>query len=222
MKTMKAAELVLDFELYPRNNVDSHNVNTICEALQMQADIPPVVICRKTKRVADGFHRVKAYLKHFGPDADIKVIEKDYKNDAAFFLDSMRYNSHHGAKLDPCDRTHCIIIAERLKISADAVAGALHMPVNRVGELMNTRTATSKTSGLTIPLKRTIIGMMAGKVLTKRQEEANERLSGMNQQFYANQLIELIESKMLDLEDDALIGRLRVLHDLLDGVLVAY
>lgn len=220
MKTMKAAELILDFDLYPRNNVDSHNVKTICEALQMQAEIPPVIICKRTKRVVDGFHRTRAVLQHFGNNAGIQVIEKTYKDDAELFLDAMRYNSSHGAKLDPCDRTHCIIVAQRLKISPDAIAGALRIPTDRIGEIRNTRMATTKSDGLTIPLKRTV-RHFAGKVLNKRQETANNRLSGMNQQFYANQLIELIESKMLDLEDGSLIERLRVLHDLLDGVLVA-
>jgi Trp operon repressor len=43
----------------------------------------------------------------------------------------------------------------------------------------------------------------------------------MNQAFYANQLVELIESNMLDTEDEMLMERLQILHDLLGGVLCA-
>ncbi len=218
MKSIRAAELILDFCLYPRNNVDSHNVTNLVDALAAGAELPPVVIDKKSKRVIDGFHRVKAHLKFLGDDAKVEVIEKTYNNEAAMFLDAMKYNASHGAKLDPCDRTHCLIIAESLSIPLDQVAGALHMNVDKLASLKADRTAT--TNGLTVPLKRTIRNM-AGKKLTNRQQQANKRLSGMNQAFYANQLIELIESEMLDLEDENLMGSLKKLHELLEGVLIA-
>lgn len=218
MRKMKAAELVLDFDLYPRNNVDSHNVKSLSDALVAGMELPPVIIDRKSKRVIDGFHRVKANIRVYGDDCEIEVVEKSYKDDGDMFLDAMRYNASHGAKLDQCDRTRCTIIAERLSIPLDAVAGALHMPVEKLGELKVDRTATA--GGLSIALKRTIRGF-AGRKLTKRQVIANERLSGMNQSFYANQLIELVESGMLDVDDENLMDRLRHLHGLLDGVLVS-
>lgn len=217
MRKLKAAELVLDFDLYPRNNVDSHNVRTIADALATGTEMPPVIICKKSKRVVDGFHRVRAHLQHFGEDAEIQVIEKTYRTEADMFIDAMKYNAGHGAKLDPCDRTHCIIIAERLNIPLESVAGALNMPVEKLGNLKDTRTAKSG-GGLCVPLKRTVM-QFAGRRLTKRQEEANKKLTGMNQALYANQLIELIESDMLDMENENLMERLRVLHELLGGVL---
>lgn len=218
MKKMKAAELVLDFGLYPRNHVDATNVKNICDAMSAGAEIPPVIIDRKSKRVSDGFHRVRAALRVGGDDAEIMVIEKNYANDAELFLDAMRYNASHGAKLHPCDRTHCTIIAERLSIPAEAVAGALNMPVDKLARLSIDRTART-SGGLSVALKNTVRHGFAGRRLTKRQVEANDKLSGMNQVFYANQLIELIESEMLDTGNEKLIERLRVLHGLLDGVL---
>jgi hypothetical protein len=216
VKRLKAIELVLDFDLYPRNNVDSHNVRGIIDAMEAGITLPPVVICKRTKRVADGFHRVRAVLQR-DQEGEVDVVEKVYKTDAEFFLDAMRYNAHHGARLDPCDRTRCTIIAERLSIPLDQVAGALHMPTDKLGELKVARTATS-TSGLSVPLKRTI-QHMAGHRLTKSQVEANSGLSGMNQQFYANQLISLIENGLLDKEDEKLFERLAKLRELLDEVL---
>jgi hypothetical protein len=218
MKNVKVASLVLDFTLYPRNNVDSGNVANIVQALEAGTELPPVIIDKKSRRVIDGFHRVRAAIRHGGEDAEISVIEKTYANDAAMFLDAMKYNAAHGAKLDPCDRVHCCIIAESLSIPLEAVAGALNMPQERLSSLQADRTARS--GGLSIALKRTVRGF-AGRRLSKRQVSANAKLSGMNQQFYANQLIELIESDMLDKENESLIERLRVLHGLLDGVLAA-
>jgi len=218
MRRMKAAELILDFDLYPRNNVDAFNVRNLVEALELGIELPPIVSDRKSKRVVDGFHRVRASIRFGGDEAEIDVIEKNYKNEAEMFLDAMKYNANHGAKLDKADRVHCIIIAERLKISSKAVAGALHLSIDKLGDLTNDRIATC--GGLRIPLTRTN-QHMAGKRLSKKQRAANERSSGMNQQFYVNQIIDLIEADLLDTNDSKLMERLLVLGKLLDKVLLA-
>ena len=218
MKTMKCAELVLDFDLYPRNNVDSHNVTNLCNALSAGIELPPVIIDKKSKRVVDGFHRVRAHLRLYGENATIQVIDKAYKSEADMFRDAMRYNATHGAKLDPCDKTHCCIIAARLEMPLHDVAAALNMPLTALQSLKVERTGYDR-AGQPLPLKNTIRARFSGKRLNKRQEEANSRLSGMNQQFYANQLIELIESEMLDTEDANLMERLTLLNKLLDGIL---
>jgi hypothetical protein len=199
MKTMKAAEIVLDFDLYPRNNIDTGNVRGISDAMKAGITLPPVLIDKLSKRCVDGFHRVKAKLRE-DKNGILDVIEKKYANEKDMFLDAMRYNSSHGARLDMCDRT-----------------GALHMPIDKLGELKNTRTATNNR--LTIPLKHTVSRGFHGKTLTDRQVQANEKLSGMNQIFYANQLIELIESEMLDVDDENLMTVLKKLNDLLKTVL---
>lgn len=218
MRKMKAAELILDFELYPRNNIDPKNVKRMIDALVGGIELPPVIIDRKSKRVVDGFHRVRANLRLYGDDASIEVIEKSYKDEAAIFLDATRFNATHGLTMDDCDRTHCIIIARHLHISDDAIAGALFIPVDKIATMRNERTALD-SAGQPLALKNTIRQQFKGRKLTKRQTEANEKFSGMNQAFYANQLIELCESRMLDVENESLMERLRVLNGLLDDVL---
>lgn len=218
MREMKAAELVIDYTLYPRNNVDALNKRQIVEAIKEGERMPPVVIDKKSKRVVDGVHRTLGYLE-VDENSNIDVIEKTFKNDAAMFLEAMRLNAHHGARLDPCDRTHCLIVATKLKISLDAVAGALHVPIEKLGRLQDTRMAKTR-GGLSIPLKRTM-SHMAGRRLTKQQVNANERSSGMNQSFYPNQIIDLIENDLLDKEDEKLLERLQHLHGLLDTLLAA-
>lgn len=218
MRTIKAALVVLDYNLYPRNNVDQHNVRAIMDALEAGEEMPPIIIDRHTKKAVDGFHRTLAKLKR-DPDSEIEVIEKTYKNESEMFLDAMRYNSTHGARLDPCDRVRCTIIAEKLSIPLAAVAGALHVPAEKLGALKSDRTATT-AGGLSIPLKRTI-QHMAGQKLTKAQNAANDKLSGMNQVFYVNQVILLIESNLLNKEDEKLLDALRHLSELLEGLLTA-
>lgn len=218
MRKFKAAELVIDYDVYPRNNIDAHNVRTIADAILAGVKMPPVIIDKRTKRVIDGVHRTKAVLL-LDDNGEIDCIEKQFKSERELFIEAARLNACHGARLDPCDRAKCCIIAEKLGIDMDVLAGALNMPVDKLAKLHVNRTA--KTSGgLQIPLKRTFQHMQ-GRRLTKPQIEVNARSSGWNQVFYANQLIDMIEADLLDKEDEKLFERLQRLHELLEELMVS-
>ena len=217
MHKIRCSELVFDFDLYPRNNIDSVNTKSMIMAMEAKVEMPPVIVDKKSRRIVDGFHRVRAKITLDGEDSEITVIEKDYKSEQDMFADVMRYNSAHGARLDSADRVRCTIIAKRLGISIEKTAIALNMPADTLERLVVDRTATHK--GATISLKRTV-RRFAGRKLTEEQVKANDKLSGMNQSFYVNQLIILIESKMLDLEDENLMTSLSKLQELLNEVLV--
>lgn len=217
MRKAKVGELVLDFNIYPRANIDNYNVNTIAEALTAGVELPHIIIDKKSKRVVDGFHRVRAYQKIYGDDCEVEVIEKSYRDDKQLFLDSIRYNANHGAKLDSHDRAHCSILANQLVIDDTHLADALSITVDKLSSLMVSHTAVGK-GGLAVPIKRTI-SHMRGKKLTNKQADANKKLSGMNQSFYANQIITLIENDLLNVGDDKLMQRLDLLRGLLNGLL---
>ncbi len=231
MTKIKICELVFDMTIYPRHDVDRHHVNDIARSMEAGCDMPPIVVEKKTRRIIDGFHRGKAYLKNNPPEFEIEVVEKTYKDEKALFLDAIRYNSSHGKNFDSHDRAHCVIMAARLQIDDESIANVLHVDQKYIGSLRVDRTAfagklsvdtgkPTRKPGEQIPLKQTI-KHMAGQTLTKGQEDANTRLSGMNQVFYVNQVILLIENGLLDKENDALFERLKVLHGSLEGLLVA-
>ena len=208
MKTMKIADLVLDYTIYPRMNVDKKNVTDLREARLNGAKIPAILIDKKSKRVVDGFHRVLSR----DPEDEIEVIERSYGNDREIVIDAIRYNSGHGAKFDSYDKTRCILLAQKLKISENDLSAALHISIDKLASLRTSRVAT--VGNLHIPLKRTI-QHMAGRKLTKRQSVANEKLTGMNQKMYANQLIELLEANLIDWSDKNVMGVLVRLHGLI-------
>ena len=102
----------------------------------------------------------------------------------------------------------------------DHVSNVMCITIKKLEDLRQRHTAvTVRVSGDKDlkPIKQTI-KHMAGKRLTKKQYEANEKLSGMNQSFYANQIITLIESDLLDVKNEKLIATLVRLRDLLDGL----
>jgi hypothetical protein len=214
-ETVQAASVVLDFDLYPRHKVDSTHVTHIREAMRAGEALPPVVVDRKSRRVVDGFHRVTGALREGGEEATIAVEWRTYESDAEMFRDAMYLNSGHGSNLSRYDRVRCLQIAEEFGIALADVAQALRTNPDDVMELRTTRTAKG-AKGLTAIKHGT--GHLAGRKLTKRQEEGVASYGGMNQLYFVNQVVLLIEKDLLDTENEPLMERLAHLHGLLDGV----
>jgi len=219
MKKYKVGELIEDMELYPRSAVDTQHIAYMVESAQTGVTFPPVVIDQKTKIIIDGFHRCRMYRRVYGDEHVIDCITINYKDRPAMLLDAIRYNAGHGRTLSRHDRVHCILVGERMGIPEDELASSLSMTIDKLGELRTARVGTLRVANTTqkVPLKRTI-KHMSGHRLTKRQSEANDKLSGMNQTFYVNQLITLIDADLIDHENEDLLTRLRVLSGLLQAM----
>lgn len=211
MKKFKVGELIEDLDVYPRGGVDSQHASYIASALEAGSTVPPLVIEKKTKRIVDGVHRRRAYVSQFGEDYEVECIEKSYVNDGELFADAMRFNSGHGKTLSAADRARCLLLAEKFSLDLNIVGQALHMTATRIGELRATRISFGPHGEQAI--KRTI-SHMAGTTLTPEQAEANEKLSGMSQVFYCNQLIALLQTGLVN-NSSSMDEALRRLHTLI-------
>lgn len=221
MRKLTVSELILDYDLYPRHQIDSQHASHIAEAIRAGSKMPPVVIDKVSKKVVDGFHRVTAHKRLHGPNAEVEVLEKSYKHEGALFRDAIKYNANHGRMLTTYDRTRCILFAKNLNITMEQIANDLQMTIGAVGKLTKSRVGklqiigkSGKTDNVVTPLKRTI-SHKAGECLTKEQSDVNQKLSGMSQLFYVNQLIMLVESSLIDTENRNLMEGLSALGKLL-------
>jgi len=214
---MKVSELILDYELYPRERIEPFNVTQMVEALNAGRELPPVIIDRKSRRVVDGFHRVRAYQKLYGLDAEIPVEVRDYKDDAQMFADAVRLNASHGRQLSTYDRARCIAKAEALKLEPEVISSVLNMTLERIGEMKAQRFATYKMEPRV--LKRTT-AHLAGKELTDEEAEYNIKAGGMHQTFYINQVIAMLEADTVDWESEKVVNTLKRLNGLLDKAMM--
>jgi len=217
MSKIAIGKLIFDYGLYPRSDVDRQHIANMSAALDAGVEFPPVIIDKKSKRIVDGFHRGKMYQQKYDDNYKIEVIEKSYGSEKEILLDAIRLNANHGQTLSKHDRVRCILLSEKLKIDKMEVASALSMTVEKVKQLRVERVGELKVGRTiqSVPLKRTI-RHMSGRRLTKRQSEVNEHISGMDQKFYVNQLIMLIESGLLNRNDEILLQRLNILRQKLD------
>jgi hypothetical protein len=192
MNTIQISELVLDFEVYPRNDVSSQQVASLCDAIEIGDPVPPILVDQKSKRVVDGFHRVRAY-ERLKRDT-IPATFKTYPNEAALFADAVRFNATHGRPFDTYDRQRCVQRLFAYKIKPEGIAEALRISPGKVGEILKGFAAT--TAGTTIPMKQGLMGVERIRPLTQQQVKANESYSGMQPTFHANQLSMILEANL--------------------------
>lgn len=213
MTRIKAAELVLDFSLYPRHDINEANVRSMVQSLSAGKKLPPVLVDRRSRRVVDGFHRTRAVLKCLGSDADIDAEFKDFANDSAMFEEAMRRNASHGLRLYPYDIAHCVVRGREFGLADEVIADAVSITHESLRHVVATKISVANERLL--PIKRTL-SHLAGQELTTGQQRANEHAGGHAPLFYVNQVILLLENEAWDREDDQFSSRLLALGRLID------
>jgi hypothetical protein len=216
METVKVALLVEDMAFYPRFSVDQVYVRRLAEALLAGESLPPVVADRKSMRLVDGFHRRRAYIAAYGPEVEIPVEWKEYKDTREMFLDVLRYNAKHGKRLTTGEEVRCVLIGEELGVSREKVAETLGIRREALDGKIERKVAEGP---VTREVLKPAITHLSGTRLTPEQVELNRRLGGYRMSFYVSQLIMLIRSGCVDVKDGRLVARLRELHELLTELL---
>jgi len=216
---IKLAELVEDFDLYPRSDVDSAHVATLAYALEAGEKFPPIIIDEKSKRIVDGFHRRRAYLRVLGDEGEIEVEARRYPSDKEMYIDAMRYNARHGRALAGSEQTGAILKAQRFHVSIDVIASSLGVTQERVESIIQHKVGTIKgvrmADGRMIALKGSVHHL---KILSHEQAEAMDMFPGQPQVLLLRQLNKLIETDCIETENPQVIAELRRLRDALNGM----
>ena len=213
----KLAELVLDFTLYPRHEVDSQNVSRLVAALEAGAELPPLVVDKATKRIVDGFHRYRAYQRLREPPETVEVELRSYADDKALLLDAVRRNAKHGVPFDSIDRAHVMLLAEGLNIAVEDLAEAMQFPADSLRAAIEGRVAKN-LEGQPLLLKPAM-RKFAGQRLNKQREALNDRLVGQNGVYYLRTALELLRAGAIDLEDEETMEVLRRLGKAIEEAL---
>jgi hypothetical protein len=151
-KKHRLAELVEDLSVYPRQNLDDVHVRDLFLALEAGADLPTIVAEHQSLRVVDGWHRLRALQRKYGPEHEDEVEVVEYENEVELFLDAVRRNATHGRKLATADKIRAAVVLRRMGCDdTEELASALAMPIARVRVLSDRVVLGS--GGQEIPLK---------------------------------------------------------------------
>jgi hypothetical protein len=221
-KTIKAIELVMDWNLWPRQSVerlDCTNISRMRDALRNGITLPPIIVDKSTYKIIDGFHRTKAHLDVYGEGAEIEVLFKTYKDEAEMYLEAGRLNAAHGLPMSPKDKVHFILKARKLKIPPLAIAEALGTDVVEMKKFVKARTAKTM-EGENVPLSYGAKAM-AGKTLTKVQEYYVKHTNACVPEMYISMLINALKADGVIIKEKTIM-KLKELNELiialLDGV----
>jgi hypothetical protein len=208
MTTYALEKLTVDEALYPRARLNPARVSDLVEALEAGAQLPPLLVEKKTLRIVDGRHRFEAYRRLYGLDHKVEVEEKVYASEAKLFLDAMRLNAVHGLALGPGDRIHSALTAEALGITMAQLAQALSLTLETAQELSTARVgrlssphAPGGAGGERRVVLKPALAHLAGHELSEAEREINDKLAGGSQGYMLYQVRLLLEADLLDLAD---------------------
>jgi len=224
IKATPIAALVEDTAIYPRHSVDDMHVNGLVMALRAGVTLPPVVAEAKSRRIVDGWHRVRAYRKVLGPQASIDVDLRTYKSEGDLLADAVALNSSHGRRLDRVDQVRAIYLLEEAGVQRERIALVLHIHETRVEQLrVRVAMAEPAEGGApeTIALKRPVLHL-AGTELSKEQRTVHDSMAGTSFLLQAHQLRDALRFDFVNRADDRLIEALQELQHELAVFLTAH
>lgn len=171
--TMKCAELIFDWRLYPRFKIaelDASNLERIRTARKAGIKLPPCRANKKDRRITDGFHRVTVEMELFGDDAEVEVELINYERDVDMLLDSARVNSSGPLPLEAKDRAHVIFTAMKMRASAESIAAALGMNPRDIKKFQERHTVVQR-DGVPVPMPTAAVTINRGKTPTREDVE---------------------------------------------------
>ena len=224
-KKLRPSQMIEDLTIYPRHTIEAVTVNRYADAYRIGDLLPNPIVDGATLRIVDGFHRIRAWTKANG-DEKMTVTVRRYDDEKALVIDAVNLNAAHGKPFASQDliRVHRILVEHGYSI--EDTAKVLHVTQPRLERLIETRTATVATMEITttkpkaaapvehIALKPAL-RHMAGTELTVEQSAVNDYLAGSNQTYLVRQLRLILDSGLLDRDDDTLRYELAGLRDAL-------
>jgi len=229
--TVKLSELIEDFDIYPRHSVDSAYVSELARAIQADVTLPLARVDKKTKRIVDGFHRVRAWRKVLGRGGEIEVDLRTYGSEQDLLKEAIELNAAHGRKLDQQDRSRSALLLERHGVTVKEIAVVLRTTEQRVQELINVRVVLVKPppapepdAKQPPPEKRPAKPVAypqpgeSPRELSPEQYRVMESSSGHRTAQTVTQLTRELESGLVDLSVAGLREKLWRLHDVIKSV----
>lgn len=192
--TMNIADIILDYNIYPRHEVEQLRVNEYCNSLKAGAKFPPVIICSDTKRVADGFHRVSMYKKCKVEEIEVEKVK--FNDEPELIWWSINWNAQHGLKLTRYDQTRCLNIGREYGLSDDRIAQALCMTVDKIYSMEKARVRINEDTGKPVEVKK-VIANITTTTVSQKQVDVQKPFNAMGADYQIKRAIDVLKHNLL-------------------------
>ncbi len=203
LKKVAIEELVEDYHLYPRSEVDGATVEEFREALRAGAKFPPIRVCSKTLRIIDGFHRKTAYEREHATHVlcSLEVVE----DDRDLFRQAAQANAQHGRRYSVDDYATAVRLAKRLGLTREQISADLFLPLERIEKLERISAGRGHE-----PLKRNLPS--AGAKTSRLVEKSMDTISQLT---WATSLLRCIREGHVNEKSEELRSQLEELSEVL-------
>jgi hypothetical protein len=131
-KLEKIADLLFDWNIYPRKEVNNQTVKAYAKALKSGSTFPPIRVglFKGQKIVVDGFHR--AHSRIFLKIAYIECSTLPFQNEAELFAEAVRLNSSHGKTFTEIEVKASIRRLQRYNFNIKDIVSIVHIPASAI------------------------------------------------------------------------------------------
>lgn len=132
VSVQKISDLVLDYSLYPRKEIDQTVVQNYAKALEAGCVFPTVKIgvLAGKKIIVDGVHRVRSRGLAKIDYVDCAILA--FESEAALFAEAVRLNSGHGKGFSDVELKANIKRLEKYKFSVKDIQILVHVPASEI------------------------------------------------------------------------------------------
>lgn len=212
-------ELKVDEGSYPRANVDWQVTLRYAQAMSQGAVFPEIeiAIINGEKYVVDGVHRKDARLRN-GEEFIACRHNKNVKNLDDLYLVAVSRNVGHGKSFSQHERRRIILRLQDMKVAKATISALVGIPLDKMEQFIGSK-FTHAISGQEIILKKPIEHLSKQVEVADDIEQIQASYTGTSITLKLDNLISMIENGLIDLNDESVMFRLKLLRTLLNNLL---
>ena len=217
--TLKLKDIVVDEELYPRNQPYWQTAYAYSESMKLGNQFPPIVVAQlpKTKVyvLVDGRHRLQACKILKKQKVAVEVLIG--LNKKKIYEEAIRRNSAHGQRFSIQERLNIALKLRDTKYTTKQISNLVQIVPTKLTSLLSNRLVNSIT-GEDVILKRDLehLGRNGNDEVDVATIQRDFR--GNSQLHLVKELIVLIKTKTLNVKDKKVLNAITTLKKLLKSI----
>lgn len=221
-RLLKIDKLILDKELYPRDEVNWRVAQGYKHAMKNGAMFPPISVGLFNKEffVLDGWHRITA-LKHLKKDS-VQAEVKAYKSKNDMYVEAVKLNSTHGKPFEFTEKLTIYGKLEAMNISSASIVGLLGISSKDLKAFTIDRSITD-LAGNQVILKPSLLANKIGIQNAAQNgmdiRELQRQLIGASAEQILDNMLILLNTRAFDLTNEKVSAKLAEIKVRLDALI---
>lgn len=224
--TIAIKDIVIDEELYPRNNCNWQTAYDYSVSMKTGTKFPLITLAKYKNLflLVDGRHRLEALKILLGKKAKEKKVKAEVLMNLAknqIYKEAVKRNIGHGRQFSIQEKLQIAAKLKDLHYTTANISKLIQIPASKL-ILLQARKVTNTINGEEFVLKSEVVHL-GGQTLRGLQngiEYAQVRFKGNKQVNLLDELIVLIKTRTIDIKNKAIKGKIKILKTLLRKIKV--